>query len=89
MGAVYMGMIALDIECDTCNGNGYVTSIECGKSAAYCCGGCEVEEPCEECEGTGTKTLYIEEEAVKEIIFALSINNPAAAQRVYDEQIKQ
>ena len=35
--------------CSTCDGEGYIDTIECGKSASYCCGGCVETIKCPDC----------------------------------------
>ncbi len=35
--------------CPTCDGEGWIEVIECGKSASMCCGGCTVSEKCPDC----------------------------------------
>jgi DnaJ-class molecular chaperone len=47
--------------CPTCHGHGYFEeSIDCGRTAAYCCGGCSREIRCEECHGEGSVELSYE-----------------------------
>lgn len=41
------------IDCDVCDGEGYIEILECGYSASMCCGGCYKPRSCEDCEGTG------------------------------------
>lgn len=56
----------MEIECNECNGNGRISVYRgCNQPPSNCCGGCSVDEFCEECKGSGLIEIdpydYVEE----------------------------
>jgi len=39
--------------CPNCDGEGTQLAVRCDYPAAYCCGGCTVDEECDTCRGEG------------------------------------
>lgn len=60
------------LDCSNCDGGGVVSiGPECDKPASMCCGGCFVDEACEDCDGIGKVVFTLDAEKIGDIVNSL------------------